>query len=195
VSLSPLASRLIAWGLLTNLCWALIAFVALPLRNQIRADRETIAESRELLARYRRLERELPLVQAQLDQVTREADADRYFFAANSPALASAEMQNVLHVFVDNSGATLRGSRSLQPTTEAGFDRIGFDLDVIASAQQLSALLRAIAEAEPSVLVERMTAQVAESGAGSAAADGQPSISVALRLVSYVKHDPVAGKS
>jgi hypothetical protein len=59
----------------------------------------------------------------------------------------------------------------------------------------LSALLRAITEAEPTVLVERMTAQVAENGSSSAAADGQPSIAVGLRLVSYARHDPTGGKS
>jgi general secretion pathway protein M len=195
VKLSPLASRLIAWGLLANLCWALGAFVALPLLNQIRADKDATAESQELLARYRRLEGELPLLQAQFDQLAREVDSDRYFFAAKSPALAAAEMQNTLRGFLSTSGASLRGSRSLQPTIEMGFDRVGFDLDVTASAPQLSALLRAIAEAEPTVLVERMTAQVAENGTSSAAGDGQPSIAVGLRLVSYARRDPAGGKS
>lgn len=193
--LSPLASRLIAWGLFLNLCWALVAFVALPLRSQIRTDREAISESRELLARYRRLEKEMPLLQSQLDEIAGDAEADRYFLATSTPALASAEMQNVLRGFVATSGVNLHSSKSLQPTTDAGFDRIGFDLDVTASAPQLAALLRVVAEAKPSVIVERMTAQVAESGASTAAADGQPSISVGLRLVSYVKHDAAAGKS
>lgn len=195
MSLSPLASRLIAWGLLANLCWVLIAFVAFPLLNQIRADKATIAESRELLARYQILERELPHLHAQIEQIAKDTETERLFFAANSPALASAEMQNVLRGVVAASGSTLRNSRSLPPTTEMGFDRIGFDLDIAASAPQLSVLLHAIAEAEPSVLVERMTAQVPESGAAALAADGQPSIAVNLRLVSFVRRDAAAGKS
>jgi len=100
MTLSPLASRIIAWGLLANLCWALGAFLVVPLLNQINSDRETIASSRQLLARSRRLEAELPIIRAQLDELRGKTDGNRYFFASASPALAAAEMQNAIRGLV-----------------------------------------------------------------------------------------------
>lgn len=187
MTLSPLAGRLIAWGILANLCWAVSAFAAVPLLRQVAGDRETLASSNELLARYRRLEADLPAIQAQLDELQGRSDAGRHFFASASPALAAAEMQNSLRGLVSGSGALLRNSKSLQAAAEKGFDRIGLDLDLTASTAELSKLLRAIAGAEPIVVVERLFAQVPETGATSTAADGQPALTVSLRLVSYAR--------
>ncbi|MGY3149339.1 general secretion pathway protein M [Bradyrhizobium sp. USDA 3397] len=187
MTLSPLASRLIAWGLLANLCWAAGAFVAAPLLRQMAQDRETIASSNELLARYRHLEASLPAIEAQLDELQGRSATAKYFFASASPALAAAEMQNSLRGLVTGSGALLRNSKSLQAALEKGFDRIGLDLDLTASAAELSKLLRAIAGAEPIVVVERLFAQVPETGATATAADGQPALSISLRLVSYAR--------
>jgi hypothetical protein len=163
--------------------------------SQINSDRETIATSRQLLARYRRIEAELPIIRAQLDELKDNTDGNRYFFASASPALAAAEMQNAVRGLVSSSGTTLRSSKSIQPIVENGFDRVGIDLDVTASTPQIAALLRAIAGAEPVVLVERMLAQVPETGAASAAADAQPAVTVSLRLVSYAKHAQIGAKS
>lgn len=187
MTLSPLAGRVIAWGLLANLCWAAGAFVAAPLFRQMSEDRETIASSNELLARYHRLDASLPVVQAQLDELRGRTDTGRYFCASASPALAAAEMQNSLRGLVTGSGALLRNSKSLQAAVEKGYDRIGIDLDVTASAAELSKLLRAIAGAEPIVVVERLFAQVPETGATATAADGQPALSINLRLVCYAR--------
>ena len=187
MTLSPLAGRLIAWGLLANLCWAVGAFAAAPLLRQAAGDREIIASSNELLARYHRLETSLPAIQAQLDELQGRSDTGRYFFASASPALAAAEMQNSLRGLASGSGALLRNSKSLQAAVEKGFDRIGLDVDLTASPGELSKLLRAIAGAEPIVVVERLFAQVPETGATSTATDGQPALTVSLRLVSYAR--------
>ena len=187
MTLSPLAGRLIAWGLLANLCWAAGAFVAAPLLRQVAQDRETIASSNELLARYRRLEASLPAIQAQLDELEGRSNSGRYFITSASPALAAAEMQNSLRGLVAGTGAVLRNSKSLQAAVEKGFDRIGLDLDLTASAAELSKLLRAVAGAEPIVVVERVFAQVPETGATTTAADGQPALNIGLRLVSYAR--------
>jgi general secretion pathway protein M len=195
MTLSPLASRIIAWGLLANLCWAFGAFLVVPLLNQIKSDRETITSSRQLLARYRRLEAELPIIRAQLDELRGKTDSNRYFFASASPALAAAEMQNAIRGLVSGSGANLRSSKSIQPTMEKGFDRVGIDLELTASTTELVKLLRTIAGAEPIVLVERLFAQVPETGAASAAADAQPAVAVTLRLVSYSRHVQIGAKS
>jgi general secretion pathway protein M len=195
MTLSPLASRTIAWGILTNLCWIIVAFGIAPLLSQVGSDRETIASSRELLARYHRLEADLPAVTAQVTELREIAENNHYFFVSASSAVAAAEMQNAMRGLVASSGAVLRSSKSLPAGMEQGFDRVGIDLEVLASTPQLVGLLRAIAATEPVVLVDRLFAQVPETGVTSAAADGQPAIAVTLRLVSYARRPQVGSKS
>ena len=195
MTLSPLTGRIVAWGILANLCWATGLFIVRPLLSQVASDRETIASSRELLARYRHLEAEMPGIRAQIEELRGTTKSSRYFFVSASSALAAAEMQNTTRAMVLRSGAVLRGSKSLQASVEQGFDRVGIDLEVAASTAELVALLRAIADAEPIILVERLFAQVPETGVISAAVDGQPAIGVTLRLVSYAKRAQSDSKS
>jgi general secretion pathway protein M len=195
MTLSPLASRIIAWGLLANLCWVLGAFVVIPLLNQVGSDRETIASSQELLARYRRLEADLPVIRSQVAELRESTQNNRYFFVSASSAVAAAEMQNAMRGLVASSGAVLRSSKSLAASVEQGFDRVGIDLEVMASTPQIVGLLRAITAAEPIVLVDRLFMQVPETGVASAASDEQPAIAVTLRLVSYARRPQIGSKS
>jgi hypothetical protein len=195
MTLSPLASRIVAWGLLANMCWAMAIFVAGPLLNQMNADRETIASSRELLDRYRRLEAALPLIQAQLNELRGRTDSGRYFFPPSSPALTVAEMQNAVQRLVSGSGVVMRSSKTLPAAVEKGFDRVGVDLEITASTAGLAFLLRAIAKSEPVILVDRVQAQVPETEATTTAPDGQPSIGVTLRLLSYARSGGTGAKS
>ncbi|MBI5321180.1 type II secretion system protein GspM [Bradyrhizobium sp.] len=195
MTLSPLTRRIIAWGILANLCWAAGMFVVFPLLNQVASEREAIVSSREMLARYRQLEADTPRIKAQIEELRGAAGNQRYYFISASSALATAEMQNTIRGLVSASGAVLRSSKGLQASVEQGFDRVGIDLEVTASTAELVALLRAIAGAEPIVLVDRLFAQVPETGTTSAAVDGQPAIAVTLRLVSYARRAQIGSKT
>jgi general secretion pathway protein M len=195
MTLSPLAARIIAWGLLANICWALTAFVAFPLVGQISRDKDAISTSRDLLARYQRLQTDMPAIQAELQQLKTKKESSRYFLSLASPALAAAELQNTLRELVSKSGATMKSSKSVRTTVESGFQSIGIELELTASTPELVALLRAIARAEPVILIERLLAQVPESGTPALALDGQPAVSVSLRLVSYGRRPQESVKS
>ena len=185
MTLSPLASRIVAWGLLANLLWATGLFLVAPLVNQIGEDREAISRFQKLLAGYRQLEANLASTQAQLVQFRERQQDDKYFLTSKSSALMAAELQDSVQKIVSGSGASLRSSRTVAPATEQGFDRLAVDLEFAASNSGLSTLLRGIALAEPSMLIDRILVQVPESGVTATAPDGQPSLTVTLRLVSY----------
>ena len=185
MTLSPLTSRIVAWGLLANLCWVTGRFLVFPLLAQISEDRESINRSQQLLARYRQLEATLPGIQGQLAELRGRNANNKYFLTSSSPALVAAELQDAVQKLVSGSRATLRGSRTLSPTVEKGFDRFGVDFEITASNSILTALLRSIAMAEPVLLIERMLVQVPENGTTPATSDGQPSMAVTFRLVAY----------
>jgi hypothetical protein len=194
MTLSPLASRIIAWGLLANFCWSAAMFVVRPLLTQINEDREAIVRSRQLLARYRQVEADLTNTQARLAELRGKARNDKYFFISSSAALTAAEMQTVVQRLVSGSGASLRSSRTVAAATEKGFERLAVDLELTASNSVLMVLSRAIALAEPLLLVDRMLMQVPENGIATAGADGQPTVAVTLRLVSYGRPATIGAK-
>lgn len=193
MTLSPLASRIVAWGLLANLVWGAGIFVIGPLLTLVRRDSEEIVRSRQLLARYRQIEAEFAGTQVRLTQLRGASTYDKHIFVAASSALSAAEMQNNVQKLVSSAGASLRSSKTVAPAAENGFDRLAVDLDLAASNSVLMTLLRAIALAEPALLVDRMTVQVPESGQPSTDSDGQPTVAISLRLVSYGR-SPVGAK-
>jgi len=185
MTLSPLTSRIVAWGLLANVCWMIGRLLVLPLLIQVGDDREAITRSQQLLARYRQLEASLPSTQAQLAELRGRAGSNRYLLTSSSSSQMAAEMQNAVQRLISDGGATLRSSRTVAPSVEKGFDRLGVDLEITASNASLATLLRAVALAEPVILVERMLVQVPENGTTPITSDGQPSLAITLRLVSY----------
>jgi len=184
--LSPPVSRLVAVSLLFATGWFVVSFVAMPLIDQIQVDRESIAHSRLLLARYKQLEDGLPDVQKALDELDSTSN-DRALLATAPPAVMSASLQQTTQGLVAAAGATLRSSRTLPPTTENGFHRVGLNLDVAASTMALTSLLHSVAAAEPVILVEHMVVEVPENDTAAKAPDGQPALGVSLRLASYAR--------
>jgi|GEM_PF-4306281 len=192
--LSPPVSRLAAVSLLFATGWFVVSFVAMPLINQVHADRESIAHSRLLLARYKQLEDGLPAVQKALEELNSTSN-DQALLATAPPAVMTASLQQTTQGLVAGAGATLRSSRSLPPTMENGFHRIGVQLDVAASTMALTSLLHSIAAAEPVILVEHMVVEVPENETAAKAPDRQPSLGVSLRLASYARPSTPATES
>ena len=67
------------------------------------------------------------------------------------------------------------------------------ELDLIASAAALTALLHTVETAEPSILVDRLAVQVPETGAGAKTVDGQALLNINLRLFSYARPAMLGG--
>ena len=160
--------------------------VAVPLVQRIARERDHAASTWTLLARYRQLEASLPDLQRQLDGL-RTFASGKAFLQVKSPALMTAEMQSTTQKLASSAGVTLRSIRTLPLTSEEGFSRVGVDLDLTASIVTLNALLHSVEIAEPAIFVERLAVQVPESGIGSTSTDGQPLLSINLRLNSYAQ--------
>lgn len=185
-------SRLLAVALLFATFWILSTMVLAPLIRRVIEERQEAANNWSLLARYRQLEASLPTLQRRRDELSASAGS-RIFLQGTSPALMTAELQSTAQRLVSSAGVTLRSNRTMPLSSEGGYDRVGVELDIAASTAGLNALLYAIEMAEPAVFVERLTVQVPESGAGAKTADGQPQLSIGMRLHSYAR--PTAAKT
>lgn len=191
--LSRPISRLAALSLAAGLCWMMWALAVSPLLDGIAADRADIAQARTLLARYSRLEADLPAMQKRLDAL--RSGSGKGLLVNTAPALLTAEMQGTAQRLASSAGVSLRSSRTLPQTTERGLERVGVELDLSASTNGLAALLHAIAASEPTILVDRLAVQVAESSdTAIKAPDGQPAVGVTLRLISYARSTGAGAK-
>jgi hypothetical protein len=186
MTLTRPVGRLVALALLFALCWSLATMVVVPLVRQIVQERDEAASTWSLLARYRQLETTLPALQRQLDGLSAFASG-KAFLQGKSPALLTAEMQSTAQRLASSAGVTLRSSRTLPLSSEEGFNRVGVDLDITASTAALTALLRSVEAAEPAIFVERLAVQVPENGIGAKSTDGQPLLTINLRLNSYAQ--------
>jgi hypothetical protein len=186
MTLTRPVGRLAALALLFALCWSLTTMVVVPLARQILEERDEAASTWSLLARYRQLEKALPALQRQLDGLNAVAGG-KAFLQGKSSALMTAEMQSAAQKLASSAGATLRSSRTLPLSSEEGFDRVGVDLDIIASNAALAALLHSVETAEPAIFIERLAVQVPENGVGAKSSDGQALLTISLRLNSYAQ--------
>jgi hypothetical protein len=178
--------RLAAVALLFALCWNLATLVLVPLVRWIAQEREQAATTWSLLARYRQLETTLPALRQQRDALSASAGG-KAFLQSRSPALMTSEMQSTAQKLASSAGVTLRSSRTLPLTSEESFNRVGVELDITASTAALAALLHSVEAAEPAIFVDRLAVQVPESGVGAKSTDGQPLLSISLRLNSYAQ--------
>jgi hypothetical protein len=173
-----------ALALLFAFCWITVNAVVVPSIQWIAHEREEATSAVSLLARYRQLEASLPALEEQLDRLKASNDS-KAFLQGKPPALMTAEMQSIAQRLVSTAGVTLRSSRTLPVTSEEGFDRASVELDMTASIAALTMLLHSVEASEPVLLVDRLVVRVPESGAVTNAAEGQPLLSVNVRLNSY----------
>lgn len=186
MTLARPVSRLLAVALLFAACWILSTMVLVPLIQHVAGERQEVANSWSLLTRYRQLEASLPALQRRRDELG-AVDSSRTFLKGTSPALMTAELQSNAQRLASSAGVTMRSSRTLPLTSEEGYDRVGVELDISASTAALNLLLHAIETSEPAIFVDRLAVQVPESGVGAKSVDGQPSLSVSIRLNSYAQ--------
>ena len=191
MTLSRPVRRLAALTILIVLPWTIWTGLAAPLLEAIARDRESIAQSQRVIARYGQLADATPELQRRLSALQSAAD-DRAFLLETTSASLAAEMQAAAQSLTASAGAVLRSSRTLPREVDHGFGKIGVDLELAATTAALTTLLHAIGVAQPAIRIERMAVRIAENGVAPKAADGQPLLGVSLRLISYSRPLPTA---
>ncbi len=158
--MSPALSRLAALGLLLGLLAALGFGAVGPVLGTLGGLDARIAEQKAQLARFRdRL--------AQGRVRARIAVADRALLAAESPALAAAELRDILDRAVAAAGAELRSvtvepSRPLAP----GAAWVPLTVRLVSDMAGLETLLYRLETGEPYLVVEALDLRRARRGTG-----------------------------
>ncbi|SDS39672.1 type II secretion system protein GspM [Pseudomonas oryzae] len=154
----PLRLRqLLAVAILVALVFLLLGVVVGPLLGQFRSGQEQIDDLEQRLAVYQRLIAELPAQEERLAELKRENPLSRLLLAESRPALAGAELQQLVGRLVGETGAQLV-STQIVTTSDGGapVPSVGLKVHMRGETDQMVRLLYALAWHEPLLLVENV---------------------------------------
>ena len=123
-SLSPPVRRGLAVAILIGLIAGIYFGVVQPLADNYLADRETIAQLRDAVAKYRRAAEELPARQAQLAALARDPASAAGFLQGTNDTLIATQIQNRIKSLSDAAKVDLRTSQVLPGANEGNLKRI-----------------------------------------------------------------------
>lgn len=123
-SLSPPVQRGLAVAILVVLIAVIFFGVVQPLADSYLADRQTIAQLSDAVAKYRRAAEELPARQAQLDALARDQASAAGFLQGPSDTLIAAQIQNRIKSLADAARVDLRSSQVLPGADDGKLKRI-----------------------------------------------------------------------
>jgi general secretion pathway protein M len=185
MTISPLTRRLAALAILLGLIWLAWAGIVGPVFDGIAQDGASIAQSRQILADYERLNAELPSLEQRLSQIRASGADTAGFLDGPNAAMIAAKLQGDVQQIATAAEVALRSSQTLPPAKEGSFRRIGLQLELGATPAGLQRLLHRIETATPALFVQHLSIRLPEDGTATSAPDGQPQLTIRLELCGY----------
>ncbi|MGF1641923.1 MAG: type II secretion system protein GspM [Rhodospirillales bacterium] len=149
--LSPPTSRGLALLLLGIVLVLPYALIVQPVIEKRATSRETLADYRDQLERYRRIAANVPSLQAHLEEVRRDPKSSDAYLSGDNESLVAASLQNRIKTIIESSGGSLASTQILPSSIEQGFRvvtvRVRMTADIDAATRTLYAL-----EADPPYL-------------------------------------------
>lgn len=150
---SARSRRIAAIALLAAALVVVAAVITLPVYFvHDHYDAEIVKMQRQLKG-FMALSRQQPQFVEAID-LLKSRDSRKFFLKGVSPALASAELQDVVKSVVDSSGGRVLSVQVLPPGDEAGYRRIGATIQISTNIQSLRRTLYALEAKEPYLFID-----------------------------------------
>ena len=157
-SLSPPVRRGLAVAILLFLIAAVFFGVVQPLADSYLGDRETIAQLKDAIAKYRRAAEELPARQAQLAALGRDPVSAAGFLQGTNDTLIAAQIQNRIKSLSDAAKVDLRTSQVLPSANEGKLKRIAVREQLSGSIVGILAVFHSLeAAGSPSLFIDNVS--------------------------------------
>lgn len=119
----------------------IIAFVILPLMDDVKKMEEEISVKRMTLAKYGQFLQNRKGVEEELDRTRKQYDSfQQRLLPGETPQLASANLQEIVKKTLERNGMTIRGFRILEPKEGQFYQRISIHIDFNPVNNMLSLL-------------------------------------------------------
>lgn len=154
--LPPWANRAAALAVLVLVLAGVIVGIVMPAVESYRGTRAELAETRELLARYRAVaEQGEPMRTAAEQLAAAQRDSD-LFVPGESDSLAAANLQQHLKGMVESAGGTTQSIQSLSPQPRDGMTRIGMRVKLNVTVRGLADILERAETGRPLLFVRKL---------------------------------------
>ena len=148
--------KFLAVGLLIAVALAVYGLVVEPVAITFVAHRDSIADSKQLLARYRALDASRADLAADIAEMKQRSSREGDYFEAATESLAGAEIQALLGTLFQRHGATQRSVQTLPSKTTGGFVRVNVRTQFTTERDGLHRLLHEIETRTPLMFVKNV---------------------------------------
>jgi general secretion pathway protein M len=131
--------------------------IILPWWQQVERLDTQIATARDQLARYHQLVATLPTLRAELAREQANDDFKAFYFDADTPALAGAQLQREVQEMVRGAGARPISAQVLPVDANETPPRVRVRIQMQGSTDQLLEILYQIEEARPFLFVDQVS--------------------------------------
>jgi general secretion pathway protein M len=167
------AKCLIAWAALALLPLAIVAAIGAPWWHVNKTLADKIDNNQEQLIRYHGLVATLPALRAELERERANDAFKAFYFEADTPALAGAQLQTEVQEMVRKAGARPISAQILPAAEDEQPSRVRARVQVQASTEQLLEILYRLEETRPFLFVDQLSIRSAPPRARLAAARGR----------------------
>lgn len=165
---SPRASCLLAWGSLLGLIAVLALGVALPWFEHNEILDEQIASTRDQSERVSAILATLPGLKKELEKAQKNDDYKAFYFDAETPALAGAELQRKVQDVVTDAKARLVSTQILPVSTDEKPPRVRLRTQLQGDTDALLNVLYALERARPFLFVDQLSVRASTPRRASA---------------------------
>ncbi|MBK5971213.1 MULTISPECIES: type II secretion system protein GspM [Thiorhodovibrio] len=153
----PGARCLLAWGVPAGITLVVFASLIWPWWLQVQDLNSRIDRSREQITNYQRILATLPSLRAELEQVRNRDDTRAFYFDAETPALAGAQLQSQVQDIIRAAGADPISTQILPVDASERPQRIRVRIQFKGSTQAVLDVLYRIEAARPFLFVDQMS--------------------------------------
>jgi general secretion pathway protein M len=157
VAASKRGGCILAWSVAVLIPLAVVAGIGLPWAGRVAELDAEIASRDDQMARYRQMLASLPTLRAELEQERSNEDVKSFYYDAETPALAGAELQRELQDMVRGAGARLINTQFLPGGAEEEPPRVRIRAQLQGTTEALLEVLYRIEEARPFLFVDQLS--------------------------------------
>jgi general secretion pathway protein M len=151
------AKCLIGWSALVLLPIAMVLAIGAPWWHLNKIFSEKIDTNEEQLVRYQGLVATLPALRAELERERANDAFKAFYFDADTPALAGAQLQTEVQEMVRKAGARPISAQILPAAEDQQPPRVRVRVQLQASTEQLLDVLYQLEETRPFLFVDQMS--------------------------------------
>ena len=159
MNLSASASRGAAVGILIGISAALWFIIVQPTIISFFEHRESIAQSQEMLAKYRGIASTRADLDSSLRKLRAAQETEDRLLTGGSTQLVGAKLQNSLKESIETNGGTLTSMQVMTGREEEGFFRIPIAVTLTSTIEPLEKIIYTIETQNPYLFIENLVIQ------------------------------------